>query len=55
MLSRFHIIFVSVIHIIDSSDSNAQRLMLGDSSVNVKALKSQGTIQSKPWRMDQKK
>lgn len=43
------------------SDSNNQRLMLGDSAMlpvvgGKGGLKSQGTItHSKPWRMDQKK
>lgn len=43
------------------SDSNNQRLMLGDSAMlpvvgGKGGLKSQGTItHSKPWRVDQKK
>lgn len=51
------VVFLILFH----SDSNNQRLMLGDSAmlpvVGTKGgLKSQGTItHSKPWRVDQKK
>ncbi|XP_011200552.2 sodium leak channel NALCN isoform X1 [Bactrocera dorsalis] len=54
---------LAITHIINrlSSDSNNQRLMLGDSAMlpvvgGKGGLKSQGTItHSKPWRVDQKK
>ena len=54
-------VHIKIVNYLNYSDSNNQRLMLGDSAmlpvVGGKAgLKSQGTItHSKPWRVDQKK
>ena len=60
-LHTFMYVHIKLFNYLDYSDSNNQRLMLGDSAmlpvVGGKAgLKSQGTItHSKPWRVDQKK